>query len=130
MPAPVPLTSAALAEPLAVAVHAVARAGECRGAHVAVLGAGPVGLLTAMVARGQGARSVRLIEPVPTRRRAAGSLGLEVGDTAAADVVFDAAGVPDAIGRATRITRPGGVVVVVGVHAEPAVTDLRTVTFN
>ena len=52
------LQQAALVEPLAVAVHAV-RASRLRvGDTTAVLGAGPVGILTAQVARYAGAKRV------------------------------------------------------------------------
>lgn len=45
----------ALVEPASVAVHAVKRAGDVGGCNVAVLGAGPIGNLTAQVARAAGA---------------------------------------------------------------------------
>jgi (R,R)-butanediol dehydrogenase / meso-butanediol dehydrogenase / diacetyl reductase len=137
VPAGLPLQVAALAEPLAVAVHAVARAGSGGGARVVVLGAGPIGLLTAMVARAGGARSVLVIEPADPRREIAARLGFETaagaGGIAAggsvADVVFEAAGAPEAVRWATRLVRPRGVIVIEAVHGEPPATDLRAVTF-
>ena len=45
----------AMIEPLAVAVHAVKRAGNVEGAKIAVLGAGPIGILVAQTAKGLGA---------------------------------------------------------------------------
>ena len=46
-----PFTVAACAEPLAVCLHAVRRAGDLLGKQVLVTGAGPIGLLTLMAAR-------------------------------------------------------------------------------
>jgi (R,R)-butanediol dehydrogenase / meso-butanediol dehydrogenase / diacetyl reductase len=139
VPAGLPLTTAALAEPLAVAVHASARAGSYLGARVVVLGAGPIGLLTGLVTRAAGARVVLLVEPRLSRREAAKALGFEAAAEAGAvpdllgghlaDVVFDAAGVPAAARHATRLVRPRGVIVVEGLHGEPAAVDLATLTF-
>ena len=46
--------AAALAEPLAVCLHAVARAGDVRGKSAVLFGAGPIGLLTMLAARRAG----------------------------------------------------------------------------
>jgi (R,R)-butanediol dehydrogenase / meso-butanediol dehydrogenase / diacetyl reductase len=139
VPAGLPLTTAALAEPLAVAVHAAARAGPYLGARVVVLGAGPIGLLTGLVTRAAGAREVVLVEPGGPRREAASRLGFETAAEAEAvpdllgghlaDVVFDAAGVPAAARHATRLVRARGAIVVEGLHGEPAAVDLTTLTF-
>jgi (R,R)-butanediol dehydrogenase / meso-butanediol dehydrogenase / diacetyl reductase len=129
VPPSLPLRTAALAEPLAVAVHAAGRAGPYLGSHVTVFGAGPVGLLTGLVVRAAGAAVVEIAEPSPARRSAAAELGFAVTPSPGADVVFDAAGVPGAVREAIRLTRPGGTVVIVGVHSEPAAVDLRAVTF-
>src|SRR5699024_11501665 len=45
LPPELPLRTAALAEPLAVALHAISLAGDLRDARVLVSGAGPIGLL-------------------------------------------------------------------------------------
>lgn len=55
-----PLDQAACVEPLAIALHAVARAGNLLGKRVFVSGAGPVGCLIAAVARLNGAASVAI----------------------------------------------------------------------
>src|SRR5665648_416676 len=70
--------TATLAEPLAVAVHAVALSGMEPGDTVAVYGAGPIGVLTAMVARHEGAGTVVITEPSPWRRKVAEELGFTV----------------------------------------------------
>ena len=70
--------TASLAEPLAVAVHAVERSGMQAGDTVAVYGAGPIGVLTALVARHAGAAVVVITEPSPWRRNVAAALGFPV----------------------------------------------------
>ena len=52
----------AMIEPLAVAVHAVKQAGDVAGARIAVLGAGPIGILVAQAAKGLGARQVMITD--------------------------------------------------------------------
>ena len=54
VPDDAPLAAVALAEPLAVCLHAVARAGELAGRHALLIGAGPIGLLTMLAARRAG----------------------------------------------------------------------------
>lgn len=49
---------AACTEPLAVCLHAVAQAGDLKGAKVLVTGAGPIGLLTIAAARHAGAATI------------------------------------------------------------------------
>ncbi len=98
---------AALAEPLAVAVHATRRAAVGPGDRVVVMGAGPIGLLLALAARRAGAATILIGEPAPARRAIAAAVGFEtldledpVGDLARrtdgwlADIAFDAAAVP------------------------------------
>src|SRR5450759_2237576 len=68
---------ATLAEPLAVAVPAVDLSGMQAGDTVAVYGAGPIGILTALVARHAGA-AVVITEPSPWRREVAAQLGFTV----------------------------------------------------
>ncbi|WP_314325184.1 zinc-binding dehydrogenase [Paenarthrobacter ilicis] len=132
-----------LAEPLAVAVHAVSRSGLEEGASVAVFGGGPIGLFVALVARQQGADRVLIIEPNPWRRSVARSYGFDVAGSGSdaveevrkftqgdgADIVFDSAGHPSVASAVTAAARIGGTVMVVGVYKEPAAIDLRTVNF-
>jgi 2-desacetyl-2-hydroxyethyl bacteriochlorophyllide A dehydrogenase len=143
VPAGTDLAVAVLAEPLAVAVHAVARSGMQRGDVVAVVGGGPIGVLTALVAQRVGAAHLVLAEPNAWRRDAARALGLDavdstdalerrIGDLSegeGADVTFDAAGIIDVSIALTRLTRMLGTVTIVGVHKLPAPVDLRRVNF-
>lgn len=69
--------NAALIEPAAVAVH-VNKRGETRaGSRVMVIGAGVIGLLTALVARSMGAQRVVLVDRLESRRALCAQLGFE-----------------------------------------------------
>jgi 2-desacetyl-2-hydroxyethyl bacteriochlorophyllide A dehydrogenase len=123
--------AAALVEPVAVGVHAVAKAGVDPSAAAVVVGAGPIGLVTALVLRAQGFERVVLVSRNAARARAAQTLGLPtVGlDAAATDVaralggaapaaVFECAGTAPAANLALELVRPLGRVVLVGIALE------------
>ena len=144
VPAGVDARIAALAEPLAVAVHAVSLSGMERGDTVAVFGAGPIGILTALVARHEGAGQVVITEPSPWRREIAASLGFTVvpeGSTMTsiladltggegADTSFDSAAHPAVAAELAAATRVLGRIVVVGVYKTPTPIDLQAVCFK
>jgi len=144
VPAGVDPRTASLAEPLAVAVHAVDLAQVRPDDVVAVYGAGPIGVLTALVARHAGARAVVVTEPSAWRRQVAADLGLTVvpeGSTMArtlapftdgegADVTFDTAAHPSVAAELAATTRVLGRVVVVGVYKQPAAIDLQAICFK
>ncbi len=66
----------AMIEPLAVAVHAVKRAGDVKG-KIAVLGAGPIGILVAQTAKGLGAESVMITDVSDLRLEKAKECGVD-----------------------------------------------------
>jgi (R,R)-butanediol dehydrogenase/meso-butanediol dehydrogenase/diacetyl reductase len=145
LPASLPLVEAALIEPLAVAVHAVRASNLKVGDVTAVLGAGPVGILTAQVARLAGARRVFVSERSPRRLAVAQELGLEVIDVSeqntvatileATDgvglpVVFETAGVQATISDAAKLARPGGQILQVGMPKTPPTVDVTALLFR
>lgn len=67
----------AMIEPLAVAVHAVKRAGDVKGMKIAVLGAGPIGILVAQTAKGLGAESVMITDVSDLRLQKAKECGVD-----------------------------------------------------
>jgi L-idonate 5-dehydrogenase len=89
IPDSVSLEQAAFAEPLAVCLHAVTRAGSIFGRRVLITGSGPIGLLLVIAARRAGASEILVtdIRDAPLRK------ALEVG----ADQVFNLAADPDAL---------------------------------
>jgi (R,R)-butanediol dehydrogenase/meso-butanediol dehydrogenase/diacetyl reductase len=139
----VPVTEVSLAEPLAVAVHAVARSGLRGGESVLIFGAGPIGILTALVARHSGAKEVLIAEPSEERRRVADGLGFttvphgmdpaEMIHTMTggngADIVFDSAAHPSVASILAKTVRVMGTIVLVGVYKKPAEIDLQALTF-
>src|SRR6476659_4154878 len=86
---------AALVEPLACCLHGVERAGIGGGESVAVLGAGPIGLMLCACLADAGARPV-VVGGRPERRELAPSFGAVPGDGRDADVVIEAAGTEQA----------------------------------
>lgn len=145
LPASLPLLQAALIEPLAVGVHAV-RASELRvGDTTAILGAGPIGIMTAQVARLAGAQTVFVSERSPRRLAIARELGFEVIDTTTQSVVetimdatngvglpvvFETAGVQATIAESAKIVRPGGEILQVGMPKTPPVVDVTALLFR
>jgi L-iditol 2-dehydrogenase len=106
---------AAMAEPLAAAVHALDRAPRRELAPDAgVLGGGPMGQMLAALLVHEG-RTVTLADPHPERRAQAESVGAMSAETVRdCDVVFEAVGRPDAWRAAVEACAPGGTVVFVG----------------
>lgn len=72
------LRDAALAEPLAVALHGIARGGAEPGTRVLVTGCGPIGALTVAALRAGGVEGVVVSEPAPARAALAEALGARV----------------------------------------------------
>jgi L-iditol 2-dehydrogenase/L-gulonate 5-dehydrogenase len=110
----------ALVEPSAVGVHVNRRAGTAEGDSVLVIGAGVIGLVTAMVARAMGAGRIALVDRFESRGEMAGLCGFsEFGlsgagtidslrEAGAFDVVFDCVGLPATIAAGIAALAPGG----------------------
>lgn len=136
-------TLGALVEPLAVALHALDVSGVRAGDPCAVVGAGPIGVLTALALRARGVEQVAIVEPNERRRARVAALGEGAGsDRGVAGafpafgldgvheqmlatlgvpprVVFECAGHPSAPGLALELVAPSGVVALLGVHDAP-----------
>ncbi len=120
----------AMIEPLAVAVHAVKRAGDVTGQKIAVLGAGPIGILVAQTAKGMGAHSVMITDVSDIRLAKAKECGVDFTvNTKAADF-GDAMtrhfgpGNNITMGQAIRYARKGSAIILVAVFAGEARVDL------
>ena len=133
------VNSAALAEPMAVAVHAVRRAPTILGSAVMVLGAGPIGLGVLQAAIASGATTTVVTEISPARRHAAQLLGASavldpsVDDVRAAlrdlsapgmDIVFETTANDAALAQGLRALRPRGTLVSVAGWGELARVDM------
>lgn len=136
MPDSMTFADAAFVEPLAVLLHSMELAELKFGESVAVMGAGPIGLLAVQVAKLAGASRVLVADRVPFRLKKALELGADeavdftkesVADAArdlnpyGVHVVFDAAGKPESINTGLDCLRPGGRLVLIGIPAEPLV---------
>jgi 2-desacetyl-2-hydroxyethyl bacteriochlorophyllide A dehydrogenase len=76
VPDSIPLAELALIEPLSIAVHAARRLGITKGEHVVILGAGPIGNLTAQVCLASGAIPI-MVDILGSRLLIAESVGVE-----------------------------------------------------
>ncbi|MDN3310630.1 L-idonate 5-dehydrogenase [Microbacterium oryzae] len=122
LPEALPLERAALAEPLAVALHAVSLVGDLEGKRALVIGAGPIGLLVVAAAHAAGATAIGASdvrdEPL-TRAAALGAtdlvlVGRDKIDDESYDVVFECSGVPVSLTQAVRAAKRAGTIVQVG----------------
>jgi len=125
---------AALTEPLAVGIHAVARSGATAHDSALVVGCGPVGLAVIAALRMVGVESIVAADFSPARRAVASTMGAsEVVDPAGEGTVdawrrvdgrrplvaFEAVGVPGMLQQLMHDVPPGTRVTVVGVCMEP-----------
>ena len=118
---------AALVEPLACCLRGVERAGIHAGDTVAILGAGPIGLMLSACVADAGGWPV-VVGGRDERRALVGEFGAEPGDGRGADVVIEAAGTEQAWFDAEDLVRPGGTVVLFGGlprDARPAIDAFR-----
>jgi threonine dehydrogenase-like Zn-dependent dehydrogenase len=145
---PVPDTlddvSAAMAQPLAVALHAARRAAVGPGRSCVVIGAGGIGSFVIAAAAALGADPVVAVDIDDGRLATATALGATavvhggrhdalafvrdaVGDDGA-HVVIEASGAPASPATALTLARKGGAVVIVGLQAGPVPVDLFSVS--
>ena len=122
LPEAVGTQQGSLAEPLAVALHAVGRAGDIRGRDVLVNGSGPIGSLVVAAAKYRGAASVIAADLSESSLEIARAMGadktvnLSAGEVLPADfdLVYEASGAAGALGAVLRATARGGTLVQVG----------------
>jgi len=124
---------AAMAEPLAVTLHGVRRAGEMLGKRVLVTGCGPIGLLSILSARLAGAGEIVATDlsdfTLAMARRCGADVMINTGTTPDAltgyaagkgsfDVLLECTGVAAAVASAIATMRPRGVVVQLGLGGD------------
>lgn len=130
----------AMIEPLAVTVHAAKRFPDIKGAKVAILGAGPIGILLAQSVKACGASEVLITDISDYRLSLAKSLGADYAvntrdnDFAKvltdafgpdkADVIYDCAGTDITMNQAIQNARKGSTIILVAVFANMANVDL------
>lgn len=127
LPPMISFDEAALFEPLSVGIHACNRGNVNLGDTVLITGAGPIGLVTMLVAKATGAAKVIMIDLDQDRLQVAKELGADktiqthvesdpkiVMENIEADVCVDATGAESAIKICVFGAKRGGVVVLVG----------------
>ncbi len=130
----------AMIEPLAVTVHACKRAGDVKGKKIAVLGAGPIGILLCQSLKAFGAAEVMMTDISDYRLELAKQCGADYiyntkkADFAKsmiacfgadkADIIYDCAGNDITMGQAIQNARKGSMIVLVAVYAGMANVDL------
>ena len=141
----VPRDDAALFEPLSCAVGSVKRAPFQPGDNVAIIGAGPMGLLFALLYRTLGAGKIILLDVAPYRLEFAQEMGMDAAlnvtqvDAAAevkrltglgADIVVDAVG--NQMSQALQLARRGGQVILFGLrpHDNPPVNQYTITRYD
>jgi L-idonate 5-dehydrogenase len=127
------LNEAACAEPLAVGLHGVRRAGDLVGKRVLITGAGPIGVLTAMAARRAGASEIIVTDIVDHPLSIARECGADQTINTAAspellaplvagkdgvDVLFECSGSNRALVSALAVVRPHGIIVQIGLGGD------------
>jgi L-idonate 5-dehydrogenase len=139
----VSMEEASMAEPLAVCLHAVSRAGSLVGKRVLLIGCGPIGNLVIVAARNAGAEEIIATDvqnfALDLARRCDADETLNVGEapeglknyvaaTRKLDVIFEASGNAAALKAAVESLRPRGLVVQVGLGSEMALPTNIIVT--
>jgi len=141
LPPSTDMKRAALIEPVAVALHAVRRGKVTDKDFVVVQGAGPIGMLVALLAKMEGAHVV-VSEINRSRENLARELGLEAVNPLEndlvgyvheqtgsdnADVVFDASASAESARIMTELVGTHGQIVIVGQFPEPVMVNLRRI---
>ena len=124
---------AAVLESAAVALHALRRSGLTAGQSVAVVGAGPIGLLLVQLSAVAGAKRIVVSDVSDARLARARALGATETvnslsghlptQARGVDVAFEAVGVQPALDDAIQSVRKGGKDVLVGLFGAPARVD-------
>jgi D-xylulose reductase len=140
LPDNVSFAEGAMVEPLAVGMHAANKARLRPGDIAVVLGAGPIGMVTALAALAGGCAQVIMTDvqapklelaaklgpilPVDVRTQDLKAVVHRLTDGWGADVVFDAVGLPQSAAQAVEVLAPGGCVVLIGMPGGPVPFDV------
>lgn len=109
-------TSAAMLEPLSVALHACKISRMGIGHSVGIVGTGMIGIAAGLWAKKKNASSVTIIGRSEDKRQLVESIGLDYVTESESDFdfVLEAVGTPISISSAISLTKPGGTLVLMG----------------
>lgn len=143
IPSGMSFIAGSLVEPLANAVHALGRCGDVRGRRGLIYGAGPIGMLCALVAKHRGAESLAMVDRNPLRLAKMKELAADLTIDASSDdpvravlewtggqgvdFAIDAVGNAQCRQNAIAATATGGMVLCIGLEEEVCAVDTRTV---
>jgi len=132
MPDHMTFEEGALLEPLSVGVQACRRSHVQAGSHVLITGAGPVGLVSLLVAKASGATKVIVTDVMDNRLEVAKKLGADavfkstdpdilqkIAKFAPITQTMECSGADAALTLAIRATSPGGKIMSIGRGAKP-----------
>ena len=130
----------AMIEPLAVTIHAAKRFPDLKGAKVAILGSGPIGILLSQSVKALGAEKVLITDisdyrlelakkvgvdyALNSKTRDLGDMMIEAFGPDKADVIYDCAGNDITMGQAIKYARKGSTIILVAVFSKMANIDL------
>lgn len=134
-----PFEQAALAEPLACCVHGADRSAITQGDSVALIGAGPIGLMLLQTLRNRGAAPIAVAELDPDRRELAAELGADVvvdpreretveairEEVGPVDAGIEVVGTVPTIEQAHEVTAKGGTTLIFGVPDQNATMEIN-----
>jgi (R,R)-butanediol dehydrogenase/meso-butanediol dehydrogenase/diacetyl reductase len=145
LPDSVSFEEAALAEPLAVGVHAMKRARIQPGDNAVIVGAGTIGLAVLQAARASGAKTTMVVEKAHARKAYARQLGAtmvldpsrvdipravhEATGGVGADLGFECVGHSETASLALDCVRRGGKAVLLGIFERPTEIQLNSCVF-
>lgn len=133
----------AMVEPAAVGVHAAGRLDDVKKKKIIVMGAGPIGNLTAQVAKGLGAEAVMITDINDHRLEIAKKCDIDFTVNTAtedlgeaiqrhfgknqADAIIECVGIEETISQAVHYSRKGTDIIVVGVFSDKPQVDIGSV---
>jgi L-iditol 2-dehydrogenase len=131
------LEQGALCEPLTIGFYSVRQSRLPKGADVALLGAGPIGLSCMLCAKAEGVRTCYMTEKIPERVQMARKAGATwVGNPSqedvvmsilhqqplGMDVVYECAGQQETVDQAVDLLKPGGRLILIGIPREDRIS--------
>lgn len=129
-----------LCEPLSVGLYAVQKSGARLGQTAVIFGSGCIGMSTLLVLKAVGVSDITVVDIAQKRLDKALELGAKrvirgdredaveiLSETGGCDLVFEAAGSPVTTLQASKVVAANGVVIIVGMSADPVIAlDLGT----
>jgi L-iditol 2-dehydrogenase len=130
IPESMSLDEAAISEPLAIGVYAVKKSIPMAGAHIGILGSGPIGMSVMLAAKAAGCATIYMTDRIDKRLECVRQAGADwtgnidredivarilQKETLMLDAVFECCGKQEALDQAMELLKPGGKLMIVGI---------------